>query len=84
MVKSSITCIAALCLESMEPSAVVICIHIPECVVAFIYSICSDQDNNCIGHCDIDEDGNECNNESFKTGLPDSREDINFDADEKA
>ena len=59
-------------------------VRIPECVVAFIRSICPDPENSYTGHRDIDEDGNECYNESFESVLPDSHEDINFDAGEKA
>ena len=67
-------------------------IRIPDCVVAFIRSICPDPQNNYTGHHDVDDKGNKIENmddvdnqnESFESILPEAIQgSINFDGGEK-
>jgi hypothetical protein len=67
-------------------------IRIPDCVVAFIRSVCPNPQNLYTGHRDVDEEGSEVDNmddvdrpsESFEPILPDAIQgSIDFDGGEK-
>ena len=85
--KREIISIAAL-LGNMVVLAVM-CASTSLYVVAFIHSICPNPNNVYLGHCEIDQDGNEDhgnenNNESFESVLSHSvHGDINFAGGEK-
>ena len=59
-------------------------IHIPECIVTFICSLCPDENNKYTCFRDIDKDGNEAPDDSFESSHPDVQGgNINFEAGER-